>query len=658
MPISDRLRQNLYKTILRISQNPSNEASKFSKGKLEADFVDQLTEAINSIADSSSFTSIPSFTAPNLAGLENKLGQVIQSADTSYLYIQVAEPQSNTSSWLVVTPDEGKVTKKTPVGTYINEDFSGDLSNWDVTAYTGAGGTAVINGGVLELRNSFTSPYPTNAYITYTGAGKAASENLLIEFDARVVLVDSTSRGFGAGFVTNLRDYAQIILANTGSTIGRQRLYLDEVLPAAPLQSGNSEGYMDISTGDVIKCKMHLQRDRVVLFAKNTNSTNEQQENIFVYPLDYGNGQNMHNSGYPGIFVQGGDLDILNFKVTDLSPLNPDYLFLGDSITRGIGATPLQNRWADIAMSGSDLIYSVYGGPGDLTSNVVERLSEVIRAQPTNVVLLIGQNDIQNAVANATIQTNISTIVSTLEAQDINVILCLNLPTGDADTVTINDWIVDTYGGTNTLIDLYTGFRAGAAITASAILLSGGHPTNYGHESIARYVKERLGITADVSYPDSSASVTLNSAYENSTDPEITLTSTKGAVTLEHGTLADSADSFQIKNQASAAVVRMDGEGKVEAVRYTLSGNSKIIGTGTYTLLAEDNGRKLYFTTSCTVTLPNGLANDFEATLINDGASQTLTLSAATTLNGVSSTIVGYAAIVVTHKSANVWYGL
>jgi hypothetical protein len=54
---------------------------------------------------------------------------------------------------------------------------------------------------------------------------------------------------------------------------------------------------------------------------------------------------------------------------------------------------------------------------------------------------------------------------------------------------------------------------------------------------------------------------------------------------------------------------------------------------GTKTLVDSDNGRIFILTANCTVTIPNGLIADFEATLVTlAGATLTTSLGASVTL--------------------------
>jgi len=80
------------------------------------------------------------------------------------------------------------------------------------------------------------------------------------------------------------------------------------------------------------------------------------------------------------------------------------------------------------------------------------------------------------------------------------------------------------------------------------------------------------------------------------------------------------------------------------------------VGT-TYTLQSTDRGRIIRFTSNSpiTVTLPNGLADGFDCTIVKAGSGN-ITLSATTTLEGstvLSGTAPDYAYVV--HRASNIW---
>lgn len=85
--------------------------------------------------------------------------------------------------------------------------------------------------------------------------------------------------------------------------------------------------------------------------------------------------------------------------------------------------------------------------------------------------------------------------------------------------------------------------------------------------------------------------------------------------------------------------------------------NTKEESGTTYTLVESDNGKEIFLTNvaGCAVTCPDGLSDGFQCLLINDETG-TLSLSAATTLRGVTSVADQYGSIKVTHRGSNIFY--
>lgn len=92
-----------------------------------------------------------------------------------------------------------------------------------------------------------------------------------------------------------------------------------------------------------------------------------------------------------------------------------------------------------------------------------------------------------------------------------------------------------------------------------------------------------------------------------------------------------------------------------------LNGNvSKEISEATYTIKESDSGSYLYFTATCTITLPNTFVRLAEIMVINKG-SGTLTFSATGTLESTGTELATqFSAATLKHEGSGVWgvYGL
>lgn len=126
----------------------------------------------------------------------------------------------------------------------------------------------------------------------------------------------------------------------------------------------------------------------------------------------------------------------------------------------------------------------------------------------------------------------------------------------------------------------------------------------------------------------------------------INLTSTSGTGFLE-------TDFDQIKD------VLQDGGVDIPTTSPVATKNATIqTKSANYTLVAGDNNNIIEVDTTSTITLPDGLDTGFQAIIVNTGSTQTITLSATTTLTSKDSntTITSqYGAATVVHVGSNVW---
>jgi len=127
---------------------------------------------------------------------------------------------------------------------------------------------------------------------------------------------------------------------------------------------------------------------------------------------------------------------------------------------------------------------------------------------------------------------------------------------------------------------------------------------------------------------------------------DINLTSTTGSGFLE-------ADYEQIKDMLQDGGVDPADTATVAAKNAKFNNKS-----ASYTLVAADNNKIIEVDTTSTITLPDGLDTGFQCVIVNTGSSQTITLSATTTLTSKDSntTITSqYGAVTVYHAGSNVW---
>ena len=134
-----------------------------------------------------------------------------------------------------------------------------------------------------------------------------------------------------------------------------------------------------------------------------------------------GNYIKAHNTGQFALYQFGGTNEITNWEVSTTALKNADFAAIGDSNMHGMFASNNSQRWVENAMTASGKTFNIFAGISDRTSDVLQRLPEVIALKPKAVVLSIGRNDLANSVSLSTVQSNITNIINTLEGAGITV---------------------------------------------------------------------------------------------------------------------------------------------------------------------------------------------------------------------------------------------
>ena len=124
------------------------------------------------------------------------------------------------------------------------------------------------------------------------------------------------------------------------------------------------------------------------------------------------------------------------------------------------------------------------------------------------------------------------------------------------------------------------------------------------------------------------------------------------AGTLTGLTLAAGVVSSSLTSIGTLASLTVSGAAAITSDGYKLSSSGIKAKTASHTLVGGDNGRVITMNvaTANTLTVPSGLAEGFNCTVIQIGAGQTTITASSTTLNSVSS----FLKISAQHGSASI----
>lgn len=179
------------------------------------------------------------------------------------------------------------------------------------------------------------------------------------------------------------------------------------------------------------------------------------------------------------------------------SGTKPDVLFLGDSITDGLGYGSGQPLWNELY---APLTAANFGIGGLTTSNVLWQVEtgQVAMAAPKTIVLLIGSNNLGAKQPPGEVYAGVEKIVNTLGAQlpDTKILLVGILPRGHSRTDPFRASIPETNrlladlddGDRVTFVDVGKVFLSPDNSISPVVMPDGAHPSLLGYQLYTREI--------------------------------------------------------------------------------------------------------------------------------------------------------------------------
>lgn len=168
-------------------------------------------------------------------------------------------------------------------------------------------------------------------------------------------------------------------------------------------------------------------------------------------------------------------------------------LAVGDSITRGTGASVLSNAYIyqtrKLLQANGKPCYLIDAGIGGIRSDelLAKYKGNGGRCDPDIVTIMIGTNDVSQSVSTATYQTNLQNIINDVknhksvgQCQIVLMTLIFRTDTFYAQNPSFNT-VINTVASTNNIpvVDMST------VISSSADMFDAYHPNDSGHLKIA-----------------------------------------------------------------------------------------------------------------------------------------------------------------------------
>lgn len=368
----------------------------------------------------------------------------------------------------------------TKLGTLFNSAFTG--SGLAANGYLQSGSTATwtASGNGVITTSSVTNASNTD-YISYDTYGCTGLEDFTQVVDVTLTTIDASSTAIAVGVsVAGGSSYLFCeLLVNTGTTNGTMKIWQGTVAARA-----TGAVRLLCSQGDQLTIRVSRVKQTCVFQVIN-KTTKTQQTISYEFQTGLTSAQVIMITGKFAIWNRGGSYSITGHTVTSEQRTYVKTVLCGDSISDGIAATTVSNRY--YSLLGMDPINSCNLSVGsDRLNTVLTRITELLSVHGTYYMLMIGGNDLLDGTSSAIWQANYASLVSQIKATGASVIHLTPTPRNPTDVRPLRTYIYNTYG-TDTIVDTYTALwsGSGAGLNAAYDIGDGVHPNDAGNVVLA-----------------------------------------------------------------------------------------------------------------------------------------------------------------------------
>ena len=331
------------------------------------------------------------------------------------------------------------------IGTLFNVSAStlSDLNSFTINVSTGTT-TVSLSGGTIRFNR------PDGAlgfldYAIYDSYGNINSKYWTFSTDFELKRLDSTSYGFGFGFIASATnattDYVRCRLqCDSSGNKGTLTMEVNGSATAASVKLSN------IVLNDRIKLTITRNNGRFTGVAQNMSNISTTTPVAVVNTIL----SRAASTGWqptmirPYFFNLGGTYHVMEFTLSTKQTSNTN-IFIGDSITHGMFIDDNSKAYPELIEEITSLKCDNFGSTSTTTNDWLKAMTEVTARTPYMVYFLLGRNDVATSIPTATTLNNIATMISILTANTIDYRIISLLPTGSAYT--------------NTMIALNTAFQ-------------------------------------------------------------------------------------------------------------------------------------------------------------------------------------------------------
>ena len=346
-----------------------------------------------------------------------------------------------------------------------------DSTTWNnLSSFTNNGGTFTVTGNKIVGSGgagTFTQSLDWN-YYTGLERWKAVAK----------VKATSGTGGFGLGIRSTASFIAVSACGYFNTSTGRLYMQL------GAYSTSDSSSVLAFSTNDYIILTVEQNIDVITVTARNATTNSNPVSLSYTYTVDASTPISPHNSGKFAIFSIGGSFTVDSLAITSNETKNSILGFGGDSKLAGSYAGAFSGRVSDIAGTYFKSTVNVSGG-GNLTSDILNQVPEIIALNPKQFILNIGRNDSTAGVSAATTYANYDTIAARLTRAGINVFHALPMYETVAGQGNLINHITSTFSA-DKIFDTYNPMKQPNALNPDGI-----HPNEVGNALVLNAILQK-----------------------------------------------------------------------------------------------------------------------------------------------------------------------
>lgn len=381
--------------------------------------------------------------------------------------------------------------------TLLFDDFDGTSINNDWFVRRPDKQSLAISNGLLRIignadtvpgsGESFYNSRSTQLFITDTGYGYSSIRNYKVEIKFKINKINDTTVGVYCGVNSpdflDSRASSWLHLDYSSAVDTITFLGNDDTAYSYQPQPRHAFSF-DFNTSDWYKMIFEVnETDRIATVINMSNQDTLEFSNpytIGVWPL-------RPNYFHFGFGVMGRtDVSFDYIKVTSTELLNPDIMFIGNSITTGFSCVKIDSCYPYILRQFTNKSIRVWAGGGMGVESMQRTFNRLIEMNPEYIFIMLGTND-QFSEYNRNLYIY---FVSALESLGI-ITYKLHVPNGGDPSSGSgwNKWISETYP--STVIDTWTTGWNTMSI-GNGDMNDTLHPTEQGMRKIALIIKEAM----------------------------------------------------------------------------------------------------------------------------------------------------------------------